>query len=111
MTATDRSKGAGAIGSIALRRSVLLGISLLAVLTAAGYVLVPGFTSYANIRSMLLLAAFLGLASLGQTLCALLGGVDMSIPYLIGSANILLAGLFNWGVPPVLACFIVFCGG
>ena len=111
MTATDRFKGAGVIGGIALSRSVLLGIALLAVLTAAGYVLVPGFASYTNIRSMLLLAAFLGLASLGQTLCALLGSIDMSIPFVIGSANILLASLFNWGVPPVFACLIVFIGG
>jgi ribose transport system permease protein len=111
MTATDRFKGAGVIGGIALSRSVLLGIALLAVLTAAGYVLVPGFVSFTNIRSMLLLAAFLGLASLGQTLCALLGSIDMSIPFVIGSANILLASLFNWGVPPVFACLIVFTGG
>src|SRR5580704_3594669 len=109
MTAADRFKGA--IGGIALSRSVLLGIALLAVVTAAGYVLVPGFASYTNIRSMLLLAAFLGLASLGQTLCALLGSIDMSIPFVIGSANILLASLFNWGVPPVFACLIVFTGG
>ena len=81
MTATDRSRGVGITRGIALSRSVLLGIALLVVLTAAGYVLVPGFASYTNIRSMLLLAAFLGLASLGQTLCALLGSIDMSIPF------------------------------
>jgi ribose transport system permease protein len=111
MNISGRLTGRDIAGTVRLSRGVLLGTGLLILLIVAGYVLVPGFTSYANIRSMLLLAAFLGLASLGQTLCALLGGVDMSIPYLIGSANILLAGLFNWGVPPVLACFIVFCGG
>src|SRR5580704_71232 len=109
MTAADRFKGA--IGGIALSRSVLLGIALLAVVTAAGYVLVPGFASYTNLRSMLLLAAFLGLASLGQTLCALLGGIDMSIPYVIGSANILLASLFNLKVPLFLACLVVVLAG
>jgi ribose/xylose/arabinose/galactoside ABC-type transport system permease subunit len=67
--------------------------------------------SFANLRSMLLLAAFLGLASLGQTLCALLGGIDMSIPYVIGSANILLASLFNLRVPLVLACLVVILAG
>ncbi|MEI9922472.1 MAG: hypothetical protein WDN50_01825 [Bradyrhizobium sp.] len=69
------------------------------------------FVSYTNIRSMLLLAAFLGIASLGQTLCALLGGIDMSIPYVIGSSNILLASLLNWGVPSFPACLIVLAGG
>lgn len=111
MSPAGRSKSGRSIGGVALGRSVLLGIVLLVVLSGAGYVLVPGFASYTNIRSMLLLAAFLGLASIGQTLCALLGTIDMSIPYVIGSANIVLAGLFNWGVPPILACLIVVIGG
>ena len=112
MTATDQPTGGGGVsGGLALNRGVLIGVALLIILIGAGYVLVPGFASYTNIRSMLLLAAFLGLASLGQTLCALLGSIDMSIPYVIGSANILLAGLFNWGVPSVLACVIVLVGG
>jgi ribose transport system permease protein len=98
-------------GSLKLDRSVLLGLALLIVLCIAGSLLVPGFASFANLRSMLLLAAFLGLASLGQTLCALLGGIDMSIPYLIGSANILLASLFNLKVPLFLACLVVISAG
>ena len=47
-------------------RGIVLGIALLVVLSAAGVALVEGFASYTNIRSMLLLAAFLGLASIGQ---------------------------------------------
>ena len=37
---------------------------------------------------MLLFASFLGLASVGQTLVALLGGLDLSIPFVIGSSNV-----------------------
>ena len=92
-------------------KSVMLGLGLLVVLFLVGTLLLPSFATVANLRSMLLLAAFLGLASLGQTLCALLGGIDMSIPYVIGSANILLASLFNWGVPPAIACSIVILAG
>ncbi|ESY64067.1 sugar ABC transporter permease [Mesorhizobium sp. LNHC232B00] len=88
-----------------------MGIGLLVALCVAGAILVPGFVSFNNLRSMLLLAAFLGMASLGQTLCALLGGIDLSIPYVIGSANISLASLLNWGVPPIVAVMIVFVGG
>jgi ribose transport system permease protein len=98
-------------GSLKFNRSVVLGLGLLIVLCVAGAILVPGFASFANLRSMLLLAAFLGLASLGQTLCALLGGIDMSIPYVIGSANILLASLFNLKVPLFLACLVVVLAG
>jgi len=92
-------------------RSVLIGSALMFVLLLAGGLFVEGFLSSSNLRSMLVLAAFLGLASLGQTVCALVGGIDMSIAYVIGACNILLAGLLNWGVPPVLAIAIVFAGG
>jgi ribose transport system permease protein len=108
---TDTSMHERAEGSLKFNRSVLLGLGLLIMLCIAGSLFVPGFASFANLRSMLLLAAFLGLASLGQTLCALLGGIDMSIPYVIGSANILLASLFNLRVPLVLACLVVILAG
>ena len=111
VAAADTLMQEKAQGSLKFNRSVVLGLGLLIVLCVAGAILVPGFASFANLRSMLLLAAFLGLASLGQTLCALLGGIDMSIPYVIGSANILLASLFNLRVPLVLACLVVILAG
>ena len=113
MTSTDTTAAPASTNesSFTFDKSLVLGLGLLIALFLVGSLLAPGFASYANLRSMLLLAAFLGLASLGQTLCALLGGIDMSIPYVIGSANILLASLFNWGVPPTLACLIVVLAG
>lgn len=111
VAAADTLMQEKAQGSLKFNRSVVLGLGLLIVLCVAGAILVPGFASFANLRSMLLLAAFLGLASLGQTLCALLGGIDMSIPYVIGSANILLASLFNLKVPLFLACLVVVLAG
>lgn len=93
------------------QRGVLLGGALLIVLLACGSALIDGFLSFQNVRSILLLAAFLGLASLGQTLVALLGGLDLSIPYVIGAANILLASLLMLGVPSPLAVFMVLAGG
>ena len=98
-------------GQYGVNRGILIGLTLLIVLFIVGSLVVPGFASFWNLRSMLLLAAFLGLASLGQTLVALLGGIDLSIPFVIGSANILLASLFNWNVPPVLACILVILAG
>jgi ribose transport system permease protein len=90
---------------------MVIGLGILAILLLGGSGLVTDFLAPANIRSMLLLAAFLGLASLGQTLCALLGGLDLSIAYVIGAANILLPKLINLGVPPPLAVAIVAIGG
>jgi ribose transport system permease protein len=92
-------------------RSIVIGVVLLVVLMLAGGLLVPGFLSAQNARSILLLASFLGLASLGQTLCALLGGIDLSIPYVIGAANILLPALIKAGMPSGFAIFLVFIAG
>jgi ribose transport system permease protein len=84
-------------------RSLIIGSALLVVLSLGGALVVDGFLSAANLRSMLLLAAFLGLASLGQTMCALLGGLDLSIPYVIGGANILLPSMLSASWPVFLA--------
>jgi ribose transport system permease protein len=99
------------IANLRKNRSGIIGLGLLAALAVAGAIAVDGFLSFNNILSMLLLAAFLGLASLGQTLVALLGGLDLSIPYVIGSANILLASLLALGVPAILAILLTFVGG
>jgi ribose transport system permease protein len=92
-------------------RSVAIGAVLLLVLLVAGGLMVEGFLSVQNARSILLLAAFLGLASIGQTLVALLGGLDLSIPFIIGAANILLPKLMNDGVSPPLGIVIILVLG
>jgi ribose transport system permease protein len=47
-----------------------------------------GFLSKPSILSVLVISALLGLASLGQTLAVMLGGVDLSIPGLMTMGNI-----------------------
>lgn len=108
-TAMQRTSSDPGNLKLALRRhrSILVGSCALAVLMVAGSLLVDSFLSSANLKSMLLLAAFLALASLGQTLCALLGALDLSIPFVIGAANIGLASLISHGVPAELAIIVV----
>jgi ribose transport system permease protein len=72
---------------------------------------VEGFFSLVNVKSMLVFAAFLGLACVGQTLVALLGGLDLSIPFLIGSANVGLLYIMDLGIPSWLAVIIVLLLG
>lgn len=96
---------------LSIDRSILIGSGLLVLLVLLGGLLVPGFISAQNLRSILLLAAFLGIASLGQTLCALLGALDLSIPFVIGSANILLPSLLLSGLPPTVAILVVIVLG
>jgi len=82
---------------------LLPGLVLLIALMIIGAVTVDGFTNSANVKSMLLLASFLGIAAYGQTLCALVGGIDLSIPFLIGAANVLLVWFLGKGLSPGLA--------
>ncbi len=51
--------------------------------------------------------SLLGVASIGQTLVVLIGGVDLSTPFLIGFANVVAAQLYGDGVNFALVCLIV----
>jgi ribose transport system permease protein len=51
-----------------------------------------------------------GLASVGQSLVIVMGGIDLSIPFLVGVANIMGAKLFEAGIPDPLAIVIVVGG-
>lgn len=92
-------------------RSAFIGIMVLAGLFSVGSMNIDGFSSGNNIKSMLLFASFLGLASIGQTLVALLGGLDLAIPFIIGAANVGLLYLIGLGVPSWLASIIVLAAG
>jgi ribose transport system permease protein len=85
----------------------LLGLVVLFIWGASS---VTDFTSDASIKSMLVAAAFLGLAGAGQTLVVLVGGIDFSIPAFIAAGSILvseLCGSDGWGIVPALALIIV----
>lgn len=96
---------------IRIEKSAFIGIAVLVGLFIVGSFAIEGFSSSANIRSMLLFAAFLGLACVGQTLVALLGGLDLSIPFVIGSSNIALLFLITLGIPPWIAFIVLLCFG
>ena len=55
---------------------------------------------------MLVLAALLGLAALGQTLVLILGGLDLSVPGHIVMGAIVVSELYGkhgWSAPPAIA--------
>ena len=56
---------------------------------------------------MLVLASLLGVASIGQTLVVLIGGIDLSTPFVIGFANVVAAQLYGDGMNFALVCLIV----
>lgn len=72
-----------------------------------GTVFIPGFGSVFSVRAMLILASLLAIAALGQTLVMILGGIDLSIPFVIGFANVVFASLYGSGMPALPAFLIV----
>lgn len=91
--------------------SAFVGIAVLAGLFIVGSLVVDGFFAAINVKSMLVFASFLGLACIGQTLVVLLGGLDLSIPFIIGSANIGLLYLLGLGLPSWFAVVVVLLAG
>ena len=97
---------------VAENKSAFIGMTALIGLFIVGSIVVDGFFSTINMKSMLVFAAFLGLACLGQTLVVLLGGLDLSIPFIIGSANIGLMYLFGFeGLPNWIAVICILILG
>jgi ribose transport system permease protein len=92
-------------------RSAFIGLTVLLALYVVGCVVVDGFSSITNLKSMLVFAAFLGLACIGQTLVALLGGLDLSIPFVIGASNVGLLYLVGLGLPSWVAVLVIILLG
>jgi ribose transport system permease protein len=94
------------------RRVPVLQLVALVVLFVYGTYTIEDFASGANIRAMLVLAAILGMASIGQTLVFIVGGLDLSISGYLSAAAIALSqlcGVDHWPfVPAFVAILIVF---
>jgi ribose transport system permease protein len=74
-------------------RFPILQLVLLGALFLYGATTIDGYATKPSIYSMLVLASLLGLAAAGQTLVILLGGIDLSVPFVIGAANVMTAEL------------------
>jgi ribose transport system permease protein len=84
------------------------GAILIAVLLfVLGSLLIPGYASAFSIRAMLVLACLLAVACVGQTLTIIIGGIDLSIPFVIGFANVVAAQLYGQGWNFAVVCLLV----
>jgi ribose transport system permease protein len=93
------SRRLGEGGNYAFLALLVIGIF------AGTAVAIPGYFSLNSIRSLLLLASLLGVAAVGQTLTIVLGGLDLSIPAVIGFADVTLTQLYGDGWP--IGCVIL----
>ena len=92
-------------------RSAFIGLIVLVAIVVVSSFTITGFISGANIKAILLFSAFLGIACVGQTLVALMGGLDLSIPFMIGASNIGLLYVIGLGVPSWVALGIILVIG
>lgn len=97
----DRAFFASTNGRIAGAFAVAILLHVVATL------LIPGYSAPFAIRAILVLAALLAVASIGQTLVVILGGIDLSIPFVIGFANVVAAQLYGQGWNFVVVCAVV----
>jgi ribose transport system permease protein len=65
---------------------------LVAVALVVGAFVSPGFLSSNHLSSMASTAAYVGIIAIGETLVLLVGGIDLSVPYMINLAAVLIAG-------------------
>lgn len=97
-------------GFLARNRLIVLAYVGMVALLLVTALFSPGFLSESNLRSTVVLAAFVGIVALGQTLVIIGGGIDLSVPWVLNSAAILMTLLCGgqdlpllWVVPLILA--------
>lgn len=88
------------------RGQVAIAFGVAVLLFAAGQLLHPGFASRDSIQTVVLLASFVGLVAAGQMLVVLVGGIDLSVPWVLNGAAILMVttsgGQNGRAIPAVL---------
>lgn len=91
-------------------RVIILSYLVAMIMLVVVNFLRPGFASPDNLRNLSVQAGIIGLISLGQTMVILIGGIDLSIPWNLNAAALLLSlstgtnsSHLLWSVPAVLA--------
>jgi ribose transport system permease protein len=72
-----------------IRRIVYVYLATIFVF-AVGQIVHPGFARLDSIAAILTVASFVGLVAAGQTFVVLIGGIDLSVPWVLNAAAILL---------------------
>ncbi len=89
-------------GMLKRNSAILLAFVVAGVLFAFGSVYATDFSSPAHIRTLLITASFTGFVGVGQTLCMLTGGIDLSIPSVLAGAALVTANLAKGDTGPLL---------
>ncbi|MBN8995286.1 MAG: ABC transporter permease [Rhizobiales bacterium] len=94
---------------LARHRAILLAYLGMIVLLALTSFFSPGFLAGSHLRTLTVLAAFIGIVALGQTFVIIGGGIDLSLPWVLNCAAILMTliakgqdGPLLWVIPLLL---------
>lgn len=96
MSATTESQPAPSALRTALnpdRRKILYGFAAAIGLFVLGDILKPGFASASGIQQILQVSSFVGIVAAGQTFVILIGGIDLSVPWVLNAAAIVMVAL------------------
>jgi ribose transport system permease protein len=72
------------------RLRVVFAFAAVVLVFGVGDALHPGFASAGSLKAILLTASFVGFVAAGQTFVVLIGGIDLSVPWVLNGAAILL---------------------
>jgi len=72
------------------QRRVLYAICAAILLFIIGQIVRPGFGSAQGIESVLVVASFVGFVAAGQMFVILIGGIDLSVPWVLNAAAIIM---------------------
>jgi ribose transport system permease protein len=98
MSSTTESRPAPGALRTALnpdRRKIIYGFVAAICLFILGDILKPGFASSSGIQQILQISSFVGIVAAGQTFVILVGGIDLSVPWVLNAAAIILVAQAN----------------
>lgn len=90
------------------QRGTILAYVAVIVLFVIGGLYRPSFVQLDNIGQLLLLSSFVGIAAAGQTFIILIGGIDLSVPWVLNAMAVLLTttslglNMRAWWVVPLV---------
>lgn len=96
---------------LARRFTFLAPLAIVVGLFLVTAAIIPGYLNLGSLRSLFLLAALLGVASAGQTLVIIMGGLDLSVPAVMGFANVAFTLGYGDGIPPAIIIPLTVAGG
>ena len=90
MSARPVARAAGASARDVLtpdRRRDLVAFGAAVLVFVVGEFLHPGFASAESVKAILVIASFVGFVAAGQTFVMLVGGIDLSVPWVLNGAG------------------------